>query len=70
MSTAPAQVTPNATPKSFFSVLRLRSKPGELVVYHHSTLYYWWPVWLLGFILAGITGFEGHRMALVPMVQN
>lgn len=67
MSTNPVQKTPLTNPpKTFFSVLRLRSKPGELIVYHHSTLFYWWPVWLLGFILAGITFFEDHRLAVVP----
>ena len=67
MSTNPVPETPIAKPsKSLFSVLWLRSRPGELVVYHHSTLFYWWPVWLLGFILTGITYFEDHRLALVP----
>lgn len=38
----------------------------EITIVSHSTLYYWWPVWALGFILAALTLFEGHVMAVVP----
>ena len=27
---------------------------------------YWWPVWLVCFILAGITHMSGNQMAVVP----
>src|SRR5262249_57282810 len=37
-----------------------------LIVYGHSNLLYWWPVWLVSFILAGITYMEGNWMAVVP----
>src|SRR6266850_452453 len=49
--------------KSFFLGM---TKPGELPVYHHSTLFYWWPVWLLGFLFAAMTYFGNTHMALVP----
>jgi hypothetical protein len=29
-------------------------------------LFYWWPIWLLGYILALMTYFEDHRLAIVP----
>ena len=32
----------------------------------HSTLFYWWPVWVVGFLMAGMTWVEGHRLAVVP----
>jgi hypothetical protein len=35
-------------------------------VYGHSNLLYWWPVWLVSFILAGWTYFDGYQMAVVP----
>jgi hypothetical protein len=35
-------------------------------VYSHSNLFYWWPVWLTSFIMAGITFFEGQYVAIVP----
>src|SRR5262245_30329977 len=37
--------------------LMAKGKPGELVVIGHSNLFYWWPVWLIGFIMAGVTYF-------------
>jgi len=48
------------------SLLSAQGKPGELVIVSHSNLFYWWPVWLTGFILATVTYFEGTRMAVVP----
>jgi hypothetical protein len=42
--------------------------PGfdEIRVYSHSPLFYWWPVWLFGFIFALITAIDNHRLAIVP----
>jgi hypothetical protein len=31
----------------------------ELIVYSHSSLFYWWPVWVVGFILALVTYLQG-----------
>jgi len=45
---------------------RPEKKIDYLVVYGHSNLLYWWPVWLVSFILAGVTYAEGHQMAVVP----
>jgi hypothetical protein len=60
---------PTSGPKqrSFLhQVLLGQGRPGELVVYSHSNLFYWWPVWLTAFILAGITLYHNQRMAIVP----
>src|SRR5437764_3200860 len=38
----------------------------EIVVISHSFLFYWWPVWAFGFIMAGITWFSGERLITVP----
>jgi hypothetical protein len=35
-------------------------------VVSHTTLIYWWPVWLVGFILAGLTYADGGRSAVLP----
>lgn len=43
-----------------------KSKPGEIIVYHHSNLFYWWPVWAFGFLMAIITYFGDKHMAIVP----
>src|SRR5262245_23371779 len=40
--------------------------PKPLRVLGHTGLIYWWPVWLVGFILAGLTYAEGNRLAVVP----
>src|SRR4051812_533944 len=38
----------------------------EVRIIGHSPLYYWWPVWVVGFIMALLTYTGGHRMAVVP----
>jgi len=35
---------------------------GELRIYSHSSLFYWWPVWFTGFIMALITYLGGDRI--------
>jgi hypothetical protein len=35
-------------------------------IYAHSTLFYWWPVWAIGFILAMWTLIDNHRLAILP----
>lgn len=38
----------------------------EIKLISHSNLYYWWPVWVLAFFMAGWTYFENTRLAIVP----
>lgn len=38
----------------------------EIRIYGHSTIFYWWPVWVAGFVMAAITYSEGSRAAIVP----
>ena len=38
----------------------------EIRIYGHGTLFYWWPVWALCFVLALLTYIDGHVMAVVP----
>jgi hypothetical protein len=42
--------------------------PGrqEIRLYSHSGTLYWWPVWLVGFLMAFLTYLDGGRMAVVP----
>jgi hypothetical protein len=35
-----------------------RRRPGEIIIVSHSNLFYWWPVWFVGFIMAGVTFFH------------
>jgi hypothetical protein len=34
----------------------------ELRIYSHSSLFYWWPVWAVGFLMAAITYFGGDTI--------
>jgi hypothetical protein len=40
--------------------------PKEIVIISHSTIFYWWPVWVVGFLMAAFTYLSGYVMALVP----
>jgi hypothetical protein len=40
--------------------------PQKITIISHTGLFYWWPVWLTGFILGGLTLIDGDRMAIVP----
>jgi hypothetical protein len=42
------------------------SENRQITVISHSTLFYWWPVWVIGFLLGLISHFSGWRMAVVP----
>jgi hypothetical protein len=67
MSTEPQTSSkPPAAPPRAVAVYNV-ARPGKkeevdhIVVYGHSNLFYWWPVWLVSFILAGVTYAEGDR---------
>ena len=38
----------------------------EITLISHSMLFYWWPIWVIGYIFAAITGIENNRLAIVP----
>src|SRR5262249_44921314 len=42
------------------------ARPAEVVIISHSPLFYWWPVWAVGFLMAAVTFWQGHRVAFVP----
>jgi hypothetical protein len=44
----------------------VNDRPLEVVVVSHSPLFYWWPVWAVGFLMAGLTYLYGHQVAFVP----
>ncbi len=41
-------------------------RPVEVVVISHSPLFYWWPVWAVGFLMAGLSYWQGEQVAFVP----
>ena len=36
----------------------------ELRIYSHTTFFYWWPVWLTGYIMAMATYLDGHKVLI------
>ena len=39
-----------------------RRQDGSVRVYQHSNLLYWWPVWVWGYVCAGVTYLQGIGM--------
>jgi len=40
--------------------------PSEITVVSHSNLFYWWPVWAVGFVMALITYIDGNLLVVTP----
>jgi hypothetical protein len=38
--------------------------PDEILLYSHSTFFYWWPVWTVGYVMALLTWLGGTQVAL------
>ena len=38
------------------------SRPTEVVIISHSPLFYWWPVWVVGFLMAAVSYWQGDRV--------
>lgn len=45
---------------------RVETRENTIKIVSHSDLFYWWPVWAVGFLMASLTYQSGHRMAVVP----
>jgi hypothetical protein len=56
MSVAQQQSPPPASPPA----------NREITIISHSTLFYWWPVWAVGFLLGIVSVFSSWRMVTVP----
>jgi hypothetical protein len=56
MSTSPAPAGPTTA----------QEPEPVITVISHTGLMYWWPVWLVGFILSGLTYLDGGHLAVVP----
>jgi hypothetical protein len=57
MSTQPAPAT--TTPP-------LQKLPDEIRIVSHSNLFYWWPVWAVGFLMGFVSWLSGYQLAPVP----
>ncbi len=38
--------------------------PDKIIIVSHSMMFYWWPVWVVGFVMAAITFFSGSSIYL------
>jgi hypothetical protein len=44
----------------------VEARPNEVRIVAHNMLFYWWPVWAVGLLMAGLTWLDGHCLAIVP----
>ena len=42
------------------------AEQSSVTIIGHSPLFYWWPVWAVGFLMALLTYLGGNYMAVVP----
>lgn len=42
------------------------TRPKEIKLYSHSPIFYWWPVWVVGYLMAFLTSLDDGRMTVVP----
>jgi hypothetical protein len=56
----------SSTPQAVDSSNQARTPEAEIVIISHSTMFYWWPVWAIGFILGLLTLLDPHVMVVVP----
>lgn len=73
MSTDIDTTTPPQTPSNAVPVYNVPppgtpadEKVDHIVIYGHSNMLYWWPVWAACFILAAWTYMDAFQMAAVP----
>lgn len=45
---------------------QMRTRPKEIKLVSHSPIFYWWPIWFLGYVMALMTLVENHRLAILP----
>jgi hypothetical protein len=65
MSTSPPEPSRAPAPSTFISPPPPTVR-NEITIISHSGLFYWWPVWAVGFLLTILTLVDNHRMAIVP----
>jgi hypothetical protein len=61
MSTVTPQPQPQPTPHQQ-AVYYAEENLPELRIYSHSNIIYWWPVWVVGYLMAVITFFENNHV--------
>ena len=64
MSSVPPPTPPATTPPPLLGPSP--ELPNEITIVSHSNLFYWWPVWAVGFIMGILTYFGGYVASIVP----
>ena len=59
--------TPNPTPP--MNAPNSAPRKREIVIVSHCSLFYWWPVWAVGFILFAITAVAGDFLGIAPEIR-
>src|SRR5579871_997299 len=62
MAPAPMQTAPQVAQE--YAAARETHHPNELRIYSHSNFFYWWPVWVTGYIMALATYIDGHKVLI------
>jgi hypothetical protein len=62
----PAGGPPTAPPGTPVEVLRPENPIHQIRIYSHSPVYYWWPLWVIGYIMAFLTYADRHIAPIVP----
>lgn len=58
--------TPSNPPPGSMYAASTPQRASEIKLISHSTLFYWWPVWVLAFFMAAWTYLENNRLAILP----
>ena len=61
---APTAASPAQTPPVAVGREEVAKVHPQVVVVAHSTLFYWWPVWAVGFVMAGLTWWNAQEVAV------
>jgi hypothetical protein len=65
MSTPPSNPPPTSSPAPARPTAA--APPGrEMIIYGHTILFYYWPVWACGFLFGALTWMSEGRAAIVP----
>lgn len=63
-TTGPTQTVPAQVVVQPAHEHRHKDRPEEVRVYSHSTFFYWWPVWVTGYIMAFVTYLNGEHVPI------
>ena len=56
----------STNPQSEQPVHKPAEDEAEIKIVSHSNLFYWWPVWAVGFVMGLMTLIDNHRLVVVP----